>query len=83
MKHRKALNAILSAVIVIAGLWLVQRLVMPKYVDGIVEGYAVYVMYEALAYLEHLSDAERAIATMNDKLSYLVCSSVDIGIHYY
>ena len=38
MKHRKAAAAVLSAAVVLAGLWLLQRLLTPKYVDGIVEG---------------------------------------------
>lgn len=38
MKHKRAAVIAVSAVIVIAGLWILQRLVTPKYVDGIVEG---------------------------------------------
>ena len=38
MRRKKIGIAIITAAVVLAGLWLLQRLVTPKYVDGIVEG---------------------------------------------
>ena len=38
MKRKRAAVIAASAVIVLAGLWLLQRLLTPKYVDGVVEG---------------------------------------------
>ena len=37
-KHRPVLKFILSAIVALGGLFLLQRLLVPKYVDGIVEG---------------------------------------------
>ncbi|MCM1261267.1 MAG: DUF1574 domain-containing protein [Butyrivibrio sp.] len=43
---RKVIRALISAFIVIASLFLLQRLLVPKYVDGIVEGAFIAEYYE-------------------------------------
>lgn len=45
-KHRPVLKFILSAFVAIGGLFLLQRLLVPKYVDGIVEGAFVAEYYK-------------------------------------
>lgn len=45
-KKRNAVRALISAVIVFITLFLLQRLLMPKYVDGIVEGAFIAEYYE-------------------------------------
>ncbi len=45
-KHRPVLKFILSAIVALGGLFLLQRLLVPKYVDGIVEGAFVAEYYK-------------------------------------
>lgn len=45
-KHRPVLKFILSAIVAVGGLFLLQRLLVPKYVDGIVEGAFVAEYYK-------------------------------------
>lgn len=45
-KRKKAVRYVLTAVIIIAVLWFLQKLLMPKYVSGIVEGAFVAEYYE-------------------------------------
>lgn len=45
-KHRPVLKFILSAFVAVGGLFLLQRLLVPKYVDGIVEGAFVAEYYQ-------------------------------------
>ena len=45
-KHRPVLTFILSAIVALGGLFLLQRLLVPKYVDGIVEGAFVAEYYK-------------------------------------
>lgn len=45
-KKRVLITVVLSALIVLGGLYLLQRLLMPKYVDGIVEGAFVAEYYK-------------------------------------
>lgn len=45
-KHRPVLKFILSAIVAVGGLFLLQRLLVPKYVEGIVEGAFVAEYYK-------------------------------------
>ena len=45
-KKKKILTALLIAVVVIGSLWLLQRLLMPKYMTGIVEGAMIAEYYD-------------------------------------
>jgi len=45
-KRKKILMAALSVILVLSGLWLLQKLLMPKYMHGIVEGAMIAEYYE-------------------------------------
>ncbi|MBR0093031.1 MAG: DUF885 family protein [Lachnospiraceae bacterium] len=50
--------------------------------DGAVEGYAVYSSFDALRYLDHLSDGARVVASFDDKVSPYIVSCTDIAVNY-
>ena len=52
-------------------------------VDGNVEGYAMYAQYNALDYLEGFSDSLKSIVAKNSMFSYLLYTTLDIGINYH
>ena len=52
-------------------------------VDAMIEGYAVYSQYHALEYLDGLSEAGRAVAAYDSRLTYLVYGLADLEINYY
>ena len=45
-KKKAWLRGIVSAILIVGSLWLLQRLLVPKYVDGIVEGAFVAEYYK-------------------------------------
>lgn len=51
-------------------------------VMAMVEGYAVYAQYNALAYAEKLTDTYCDLTRINEAYSYLEYALVDIGINY-
>ena len=51
-------------------------------VQAMVEGYAVYAQYCALAYADKLTDTYRDLTRINEAYSYLEYAIVDIGINY-
>ncbi|MBR5970236.1 MAG: DUF885 family protein [Lachnospiraceae bacterium] len=52
-------------------------------VDLMVEGYAVYVMFDALDYLDHLTDADRLVASLDDMISQPAVGGADVGVNYF
>ena len=51
-------------------------------IDGTVEGYAVYAQYLSLKYLDSIKPASKAIARLNDQISYLDYGYADMKIHF-
>ncbi|MBQ6734152.1 MAG: DUF885 family protein [Lachnospiraceae bacterium] len=52
-------------------------------IDLMVEGYAVYVMFDSLNYLDHLNEADRLVASLDDQINQPVIAGADVGVHYH